>query len=1205
MFSTWQFVKRRLSHDKWLITNTLAGVLAATTLVATTPIFLRSVDQLGVRLVIEELGHRNTTITAFARRVSLASGEIDEVERELDTSITLHLADIYGGRERFLTSYDLAVEIPDKPEDIQADDIIARFRNLTNITHHVPLVAGVMSRSGVETSETAIQVEAITSATIAAFFQFGVGDTLIVRSGTDVIQAHITGLYEGNAGITPLESLANVFLEPPLPAVDVDPNTGEPVLVDEIPPIPLFVTESSLLQLAPVLRSGALFDSIWFIQIQPEPLKKWTDDKAVHRISSFESEFHKAFPGSSITSPIRRVMLTLEPKAFLSKVPVLLLMAAIVSAVLMYLAMVISYLTRARTKETGLLQARGIDSKQLWKVYGTEAIAIVALSVFLAPFIGYGLVALAGFLPEFQSLTKGGPLPLIWEPTPFITALISGIACLAILSVTGVLQARKGLLVERLKSARPPRLNVLHRYNLDLLLCAIGGVVFWELKTRGQCVSGGLFQDIQINEPLLLAPILLLVVVGLAFMRVFPLATRFLAGESKDLLHLLVVLTVGLAVAEFVIRDITTSDVFTQMKVVFILLGFVIAYWWTNRRRVFPLIVFGVIVQGLLIGWLFSAEQVYSGELFNSAVTGFTSVIVGQVIFLILRRLAKSMPLWIGLTIQRLARSSQDYTWIVLLFLLVTGVGILGTTVGGTLLRSHEERVLYQVAADLRLHTDFYFIRGGPEIVNESKAVALSSPALRTTGTLLSRNIQVLGVESKTFHGISWYRDDFSERPLTSLMRSIRKGSAVAKLELPDETEEIGLWAAQEDRSGKMSINMLIEDSFGELTTVFLGSVNPDGWNRMITQIPSRLDPPLYLVAVHVDEHGSTSGRTSETGTILIDDIYVVTDTQTKVIDNFESQIFGWQPVITNLVAPDKLEIVGSPLNAGTKALRFSFGQATVRGVRGFYRTPSQPLLPVILSEELRQMTGLRLGDPVIGSVAGQLVPFVVKDTASFFPTLDPHDGPFIVADLEQLLGHLNVLGSAYDTRPNEIFVAGFPGEGLSKLEGQLKGNVLNSVVSREALLRGINISPAVSAGWKFLSVLSVVVAIVATIGGCLSHLLLSAERRRIEVGILQSMGLSRHQLISLITFEHVVVYSLAVSLGTWAGVQMSRLMVAPLAVTETGDRLVPPFILVTDWAVLGPMYVCIIGIMLAMLVVTGYITVRRDLATALKLDEG
>ena len=32
-------------------------------------------------------------------------------------------------------------------------------------------------------------------------------------------------------------------------------------------------------------------------------------------------------------------MLTLEPKAFLSKIPVLLLMAAIVSAVLMYLAM--------------------------------------------------------------------------------------------------------------------------------------------------------------------------------------------------------------------------------------------------------------------------------------------------------------------------------------------------------------------------------------------------------------------------------------------------------------------------------------------------------------------------------------------------------------------------------------------------------------------------------------------------------------------------------------------------------------------------------------------------------------------------------------------------------------------------------------------------------------------------------------------------
>ena len=56
---------------------------------------------------------------------------------------------------------------------------------------------------------------------------------------------------------------------------------------------------------------------------------------------------------------------------------------------------------------------------------------------------------------------------------------------------------------------------------LDLGLLLLGGLIFWELRSRDQLVVGGLFKDVQINEVLLLAPVLFLTVVGLLFIRFF------------------------------------------------------------------------------------------------------------------------------------------------------------------------------------------------------------------------------------------------------------------------------------------------------------------------------------------------------------------------------------------------------------------------------------------------------------------------------------------------------------------------------------------------------------------------------------------------------------------------------------------------------------------------------------------------------------
>jgi ABC-type antimicrobial peptide transport system permease subunit len=102
---------------------------------------------------------------------------------------------------------------------------------------------------------------------------------------------------------------------------------------------------------------------------------------------------------------------------------------------------------------------------------------------------------------------------------------------------------------------------------------------------------------------------------------------------------------------------------------------------------------------------------------------------------------------------------------------------------------------------------------------------------------------------------------------------------------------------------------------------------------------------------------------------------------------------------------------------------------------------------------------------------------------------------------------------------------------------------------------------------------------------GYVTYLLLFTKQSGSEMGSLESLGLSRLQAFGLLSFEHLTVSALGVALGTWAGFQMSTLIVAPLATTESGDPVVPPFILTTEWALLIVALAMLLGILVVSLI--------------------
>ena len=231
----------------------------------------------------------------------------------------------------------------------------------------------------------------------------------------------------------------------------------------------------------------------------------------------------------------------------------------------------------------------------------------------------------------------------------------------------------------------------------------------------------------------------------------------------------------------------------------------------------------------------------------------------------------------------------------------------------------------------------------------------------------------------------------------------------------------------------------------------------------------------------------------------------------------------------------------------------------------------------------------------------------MVRATVEYFPTMLPSGGGFVLVDLDNLTQHLKILDPTSAVEPNEAFLTTAPGgdqsvqETLDALAWTLETQ--GAIRYRAAQLAAIRQDPLTSAGWRSMVLISLAVVVLGAGLGYAVHILSIAGIRNSEMTFLHSLGFSRHELMGLLGFEHIAIMVLGSGLGTWAGFQMSRLMVSSVAVTETGDQAVPPFILTTDWGLMLPTYAALLAIFLAALYAVNRSIQRLDLNAASRAE--
>ncbi len=1202
------------------------GIMIATLLMSAAPVYLDALERQSINSAVESAlardGETYFTITSRSNFIPLEKREIEGTGAALDQAIDASVAPLHTGTERHLRTPFYSVVIPSKPLPEPVEGFIQSY---TGLSEHVTVTEGRQAEDTVLRGTHGPMVEVLVSAMTAAEFGGLVpGDVLVVAPAQDSpvkVSARIAGLIEA---IDPEDSYWQTDLESfMLPRI---PNAEGEVTPQSPPALGMFVSQPVLAGAVGTSFPGATVNSTWYSGIDASVLKGRSKAEMRERMELLKEELSLLLPGSTAFSGIDIMLVRFGRRSFLSSVPLLLLLAVLGVAVLYFLFMIVSYLVPNRESDVALFRSRGTSTWRLLKLYLAEGAILAIVAAAIAPFLALLVVWLAGILPYFEHITAGRPLPVHPNWIPFAAAGIAGVLCLIIFVVPGVLGARAGLISHRLRASRPPSIPVVQRFYIDIGFLVVGGILFWELQARGELISGSLFGEQDVNEALLIAPVLFLVAVGLMFFRIFPMFIRYVSGESLGLVHLATSVTLPVLVAAIAFDDVRSGDLTGWVPEAAVIAVFGAAYWLSTSTTPSPLRAgaspvldtgmrvitraFWMAVQIGAVAWFTYMSPPHPDQ--PSAVfvgsIALLCLVPAQALFYLLAEFARHAPVWVSMSMWHMARNPLQYSWLVLLLVLAGGIGVLSTTVGATLDRSYEERVRYNVGSDIRvIELDSYLGRRDGRVEETFGAVPgvqSISVAHRATGRIgagqIGTGFSLLAVDTDTFD--AWYRDDFFERTLDQVLSTLKVEEPVRTIEIPEGSRQIQMWVNPEDFYSLIFLWIVLEDANGRTDTVTFGKVPEPGWNLVNTDLPGDLVHPIKVVSIQINEPGF--GATATAGSIVFDDLAAVSESgEATLVEGFEDS-FDWVHLATTQLGVDEVTRVSDNVHSGTGAAHFVFGKETNVGLRGFYRAGGHGFIPAVASRTFSAATGAGVNNAILVTLPGGVVPVVVTDIVDYFPTLDPARGGFLVFDIDTLLTYLDALNPIGGTAVNEIFIETAPGADMEVFQSVSRTvRARGDAIGLEEQLAAQEIDPLISAGWRTIVLVALGVVLFISGLGYVVYLLAFAERSMGEMGSLRSLGFSRVQTIGLIGLEHMLVALIGLGVGTWAGFQMSRMMVSSVAVTDGGGRVLPPFILTTNWVLMGPLYVVMLAIFVVALLTFGGRVLSIDLRRLSRME--
>ncbi len=576
------------------------------------------------------------------------------------------------------------------------------------------------------------------------------------------------------------------------------------------------------------------------------------------------------------------------------------------------------------------------------------------------------------------------------------------------------------------------------------------------------------------------------------------------------------------------------------------------------------------------------------------------------------------------LGIWQMARNPTHYARLSLMLILMAGLGIFAASFGGTLQRSFSERALYSTGSDVRLVGTLLNTRGQSVPMRESyedlPAVEDVGLAFRGFGSdlskLLADSYTMFAVEGEKISEMGWFRDDFSETPMDSLLSTLESRTLPVGIEVPSDAESIGVTVKPDRPHSSVALALRMRDVNGRYFTYLMGELNNPAWTTMeqpVTRSSIRqfatLQParPLTLVSLTLFE---TNGRNRlRAGSVAVDEIFATrSDGGRQVLESFDT-VSEWTTL--NSVPESQSDVLKSTndgLNGTSGSASFIWVEGRPLVSRGIYHGPVLEPIPVIATSRFLRVNEHRIGEVIEVSAQGHRIDVELTDVVDFFPTLDTFKRSYLIADLDSVSAYTNLEATGGELRPNEVWMttngSSSDRDRLLSLLDDSQPFPSREVHDRVHVLAESTVDPLVEAGWRALLFMAFAAVLVLSGLGFLVHAYVSFRSREIQFALMRTVGFSMRQLSTLVLLEQVLVIGAGLALGTWMGGRLGATMMPFLGHDDSGTRVLPPFVVDVNWGTLAIMYIAM-GLLFAVIIAGVIILVRRiSLQRILRLGE-
>ncbi|HLZ72798.1 MAG TPA: ABC transporter permease [Dehalococcoidia bacterium] len=587
-----------------------------------------------------------------------------------------------------------------------------------------------------------------------------------------------------------------------------------------------------------------------------------------------------------------------------------------------------------------------------------------------------------------------------------------------------------------------------------------------------------------------------------------------------------------------------------------------------------------------------------------------------------------------------MVRSPVHYSRLILLLILATSLGMFAAGFRATLDRSYRDRAAYQAGADLRAEgvREPLPLSGGDLAAKAQQALgaAAVSSTVRENGSYSPKQFQqvdaqLLGIDPASFDSVAYWRDDFSGHSLKGMTSALAKSRPVALpgLLLPDGARAIGVWVQGSAATQPYQIAVRLVDASGRIVDYQLSNGRatqppPGQW----TFLSARLDQPgagftfrpgpppaqpLRFIALYTR---SRPIQTAETVQDYFDDLQVSTDTALQAAGGFANGT-----VVTDFEDTSGFELVG---DESTRPTGDSFGRSDKAAHGGQFSgllTWTHEAIPVhgarmkgdgqpvagYASQEFMKAAGLHSGQTILMYIDRAYVDVRIAGSFSYFPTYTPGSGQnLLVVDMARLqYATMRVPEAGDGTYANGVWARG-PDPSIDSLTALRRAGLSADEISSVAELRASQQrDPLVAASWEGILFLSFAAVLLLAALGFVVYSLLSARAQALEFAVLRTMGLSRRQIVFVVSFEQLFVTVAGVLAGTILGFPLSRLMIGYMGITETGSKVVPPFVSSVSWQAVASTYVGLAIVFAGATAALATLYARLAVSRALRLGEG